>query len=354
MLPDLRTIIQAHDPGTFAAMVGALTGALGTGTAVADKFREMKKSFLKYQDNLKALEYDKAYELQRGHEKISGSRGIIRFNDVSVTYPLEKTPVFEHLSMQINPGELTVITGESGVGKTTLLNLLQHMMEPGNGQITINGVNVSKIQDEDLYKHIAIVHQTQQFLNRKSIMENLKLVREGITDEEIYEVMKALDLHEIIQSKKDGYNTPPGQLSGGQKQRLAFAQALLKEAPIVLLDEPTSGLDAKTEQKVFDRIKKLAREQGKTVIIISHDLTHMAVSDRVIFLEKGKIIEDGRPRDLIRGTGKFHEFYKKKADTLLAPLRALEGPPEDEPVSRMPIAAKEKIVGARKNSGNSG
>ena len=319
IVPDL---MQTQNAGVFVSVAGAAATALGCGTTLAYFWRQIKQSFFKYQDSVNALKYEKAFELQKGQEKTDALlKGHIEFHDVSVAYPLEKKMVFENLNLKLHPGSLTVLAGKSGVGKTTLIRLLQHMMEPTSGHITIDGYDVSKLDRDTLFRNVAIVHQEQKFLERKSILENLRLVRPDITDEEIFSVMKELDLHDDIVQKKEGYEAKPQTLSGGQQQRLGIAQALLKGASIVFLDEPTANLDPQNKALVFKNIKKRAEDQ--TIVVISHDLPEMAMADRLIYLEKGKIVEDGSPAELLHRKGPFRKFYQRQKKTMEAPLYKL-------------------------------
>ena len=315
-------LIQTQNSGAFFAITGAASTALGWGTTLAYFLRGMNRSYFKYRDSMKALQYDKAFELQKGQEKTEDRlKGHIKFHDVSVTYPLEQKKVFENFNLELHPGSLTVLAGRSGVGKTTLIRLLQHMMEPTSGHITIDGHDVSKLERDTLFRNIAIVHQDQKFLERKSILENLRLVRPGITDEEIFAVMKELDLHDDIMQKKEGYDSKPQDLSGGQQQRLGIAQALLKGASIVFLDEPTANLDPQNKALVFGKIKEQAKKQ--TIVVISHDLPEMAMADRLIYLDRGKIVEDGAPAELLHKKGPFRKFYQRQKKTMEAPLYKL-------------------------------
>ena len=321
IVPDL---VLTHDAGTFAAIAAAAATALGKGTTVGSYWRQIKSNFLQYQNTVKALQYDRAFELQRGHEKISDIRGVIKFQDVSATYPLESKPVFQNINLELYPGTVTVLAGKSGVGKTTFIRLLQHMMEPSSGKIFIDGHDVSQIEREELFKNIAIVHQEQQFLERKSILENLRLVRPDLTNEEIFHVMRELGLHEDVLKKKDGYDSKPKELSGGQKQRLGIAQALLQDSKVVICDEPTANLDPESKAVVYKKIKELAAEKGKVVIVISHNLVEMALSDRIIYMDKGKIVEDGSPAELIHQRGRFWEFFKREKEAIERPFTELD------------------------------
>ena len=314
-------LMQTQNAGAFVSVAGAAAVALGCGTTLAYFWRQIKQSFFKYQDSINALKYDKAFELQKGRDKTETLRGHIKFHDVSVSYPLEQKKVFENFNLELHPGSLTVLAGRSGVGKTTLIRLLQHMMEPTSGKITIDGHSVSDIQRDTLFKNIAIVHQEQRFLERKSILENMRLVRPDVTDEEIFQMMKELGLHDEIMQKKEGYDAKPQDLSGGQQQRLGIAQALLMDSNVVILDEPTANLDPQNKTRVFKKIKEVAT--NKTVLVISHNLVEMALADRLVYLDDGRIIEDGTPAELLHKQGPFREFYLREKQTMESPIYSL-------------------------------
>jgi ATP-binding cassette subfamily B protein len=188
-------------------------------------------------------------------------------------------------------------------------------MEAQSGTIEFDGQNIRSLSQEDLNAQISFVPQKPQFLNR-SIYENLKYANPQATKEEIETCMKKAGLYDEIMSKKDGFNARPDTLSGGQQQRLAIAQAFLRSAPIVLMDEPTSAVDRYTGREVLDTI--LAFGSDKTLIMVSHNPSEIAKADRVVVLAEGKVIEDGRPADLIKKDGYFSGLYREEINLFSA------------------------------------
>jgi ATP-binding cassette subfamily B protein len=226
--------------------------------------------------------------------------GSVSLVNVCFSYPNGER-VLQDFSLHIPAGQKVGIVGRSGVGKSTVIALLQRLYDPEHGQALIDEQNIAEVTQESLRRTIAVVHQDVSLFHR-SIMENLRYGRPSATDEEVYDAAEAAHCTEFVNRLPDGFDTMAGsrglKLSGGQRQRLAIARAFLCEAPIILLDEPTSALDTKSEQLIQDALARLFN--GRTVIAATHRLSTLATFDRVIVLDHQRIVEDRAAVDLLR------------------------------------------------------
>jgi ATP-binding cassette subfamily B protein len=243
--------------------------------------------------------------------------GHVEFEGVSFSYDPEQ-PLIEDLTFSAQPGQTVAIVGPTGAGKTTMVNLLQRVFDPQVGQILVDGTDIGKVTRKSLRRSIATVFQDAGLLNR-SISDNIRLGREDATLEQVMEAASAAAAADFIETRDDGYDTRVGErgnkLSGGERQRIAIARAILKDAPILVLDEATSALDVETENRVKAAIDNL--RQNRTTFIIAHRLSTVAIADRVLVMEHGRIVEDGTPRDLIAGTGRFAKLHAAWRDSLV-------------------------------------
>jgi ATP-binding cassette subfamily B protein len=215
----------------------------------------------------------------------------------------ETTKVFDNFNLEIEPRTKVGIVGYSGAGKSTLVNLLLRFfdIEEGNGSIEIDGYDIRDITQRSLRNNISYIPQDVTLFHR-SIRENIIYGKPNATEEELIEASKKACCHKFIMQLKDNYNALVGErgtkLSGGQRQRIAIARAILKNSPILILDEATSALDSVTETEVQTALKNLMKD--KTVIAVAHRLSTLNNMDRIVVLDKGKIIEDGTQRELLQ------------------------------------------------------
>lgn len=237
-------------------------------------------------------------------------RGEVEFRDVSFGFASTSQGV-HNVSFTAKAGETVAIVGPTGAGKTTLINLLQRVYDPQEGKILIDGVDIGKVTRKSLRHSIATVFQDAGLLNR-SISENIRLGREGASEEEIARAAEAAAAAEFIETRLNGYETPVGErgnrLSGGERQRIAIARAILKNAPILVLDEATSALDVETEARVKTAIDRL--RENRTTFIIAHRLSTVRDANKVIFLENGRVAEMGSYDELSASGGRFASLLK--------------------------------------------
>ena len=239
--------------------------------------------------------------------KISG--GEIELKDVKFGYDNKK--VFNKLSLKIKAGEKVGIVGASGSGKSTLINLLQRAYDIQSGEILIDGQNVAKVKQNSLHEAISLIPQDTSLFHR-TIGQNISYGRLHAKQSEIEQAAKQAYADEFIKELPKGYQTLVGEkgvkLSGGQRQRVAIARAILKNSPILILDEATSALDSEAEEYIQMAMANLM--QNKTVIAIAHRLSTLKGMDRIIVLDKGKIVEQGKMEDLLKSGGKFQHLWE--------------------------------------------
>ncbi|TVU36092.1 hypothetical protein EJB05_18006 [Eragrostis curvula] len=258
---------------------------------------------------------------KRKRLKLEKLEGRIQYADVSFSYPTRATvPILGRLNLALNPNEVVAIVGLSGSGKSTIINLLLRLYEPTNGQILIDGVPLTELDTRWFRERIGYVGQEPR-LFRMDVSSNIKYgCPREVSQEEVVWAAKQAYAHDFIMSLPDGYNTivDDALLSGGQKQRVAIARALLRNPSILLLDEATSALDAESEHYVKSVITKVSSDSKakRTVIIIAHRLSTIQAADRIIVMENGNIVEDGKHSELITKNGLYSRLAKRQNDNL--------------------------------------
>lgn len=233
----------------------------------------------------------------------------IEFRNIKFKYHKD-TIVFKNLNLTIAAGEKIGLVGHSGAGKSSLLNLLLKYFQQTSGEILIDGQDTNYVTQDSLRENIAVIPQDIILFNR-TLMENIKYGKLNATKEQIIEASKKAHIHEFIMTLPEKYNTHVGErgvkLSGGQRQRVGIARAILKDAPILILDEATSSLDSNTEKLIQDSLDFFVENKKKTVIAIAHRLSTLKHMDRVIVIDKGRIIQEGTHQELARTAGGFYE-----------------------------------------------
>ena len=249
-----------------------------------------------------------------GDKKKEKLKGNIEFKNVSFSYN-NNDMILENLSFKINENETVAIVGKTGSGKSTILSLIDKLYEINSGKIIIDNIDINDFDKDSLRNNISIITQSPYIFNF-TIKENLSLVKPDMTKTEMINACSLASLHEFIVSLPNGYDTILGEdginLSGGQRQRLAIARALLKDTEIILFDEATSALDNTTQKEIMEAINNM---KGKyTIIIVAHRLSTIKNSDRIIFIENGKVKSEGTHEQLIKKCKEYKNLYESEIE----------------------------------------
>ena len=240
----------------------------------------------------------------------------ISFNNVSFSYGKEHEKVLDKISFNIDKGEIIALVGPSGAGKSTLVDLIPRFYDTLGGSITIDGTDIREIQIGSLRSMMGIVTQ-ETFLFDDSIKANIAYGVNNLSDKEIEEAAKAANAHDFIVKLADGYDTIIGErgvsLSGGQKQRIAIARAIVKNPPILILDEATSSLDSESEKHVQSAIENLMNH--RTVFVIAHRLSTVHNASKILVLDKGKVVQEGKHEELVNTDGLYKQLHKMQFQT---------------------------------------
>lgn len=240
--------------------------------------------------------------------------GDIKFNDVSFSYD-NKNKVLDNINCKMEKGKLTALVGSSGSGKTTMARLIARFWDVTEGEITIGGVNIKDLSEQDLLANVSLVFQDISLMNA-SIADNISLSKQCASREEIINAAKSACIHERITKLPNGYDSIYGEadviLSGGEKQRITIARAFLANTPIILLDEATAQADAESEVEIQKALCKLSKD--KTVIIIAHRLSSIVNADEILVMEGGEIIQRGSHEDLSSLSGMYRDMWLAQTD----------------------------------------
>ena len=291
-----KGLMTVGDFVVIAAITPSVTGAVWnfgeTIIRVIHNHAGMKSALESLDVDVIHIEEGKSEEIVKDPE--------IRFSAVSFAYNANKEEVIEDLGFAIKPGEKVGLVGKSGAGKSTVVKLLLRMYDPQKGAITIGNKNVRDFTLAALRNQISFVPQDTALFHR-TLFENIQYAKPAASREEVIAASKRAHAHDFIEKFPNGYETKVGErgvkLSGGQRQRIALARAMLKNSPVLVLDEATSALDTESEEVVQKGLEELFK--GRTVLAIAHRLSTLRSMDRIIVLDKGKIIEDGSPQELL-------------------------------------------------------
>lgn len=251
---------------------------------------------------------EKELEEENITEKIDRAKGSVEFRNVRFGYNPEKT-IIKDFNVKVKPGEKVAIVGPTGSGKTTIVNLLMRFYEINNGQILIDGIDTKNLSRENVRKQFCMVLQ-DSWIFEASVRENITFGEENITEEELINVCKRLNLDHFIRTLREGYDTVLNDkqtLSQGQLQLLTIARAMVSNAPILILDEATSSVDTRTEIIVQESMDELAR--GRTSFVIAHRLSTIKNANLILVMKDGDIVEKGKHNELLSKGGFYAKLY---------------------------------------------
>jgi subfamily B ATP-binding cassette protein MsbA len=293
--------------GIFASILVAIYMMFSPMKQLGDAYGVLQetRASLERIDTLLNAEHEK-----EGRIELKGFNKSIKFEHVSFTFPGNSTPVLTDVDLEIRRGEVIAIVGRSGVGKSTLVDLIPKFYVPSSGVLTIDDININDIEIHSLREQMGIVSQDIILFN-DSVRENIAFGKPGVSEPDIIEAARMAFADEFIQKMPQKYDTLIGdrglKLSGGQRQRIAIARAVLKNPPILILDEATSSLDSVSEalvQKALDELMK-----GRTTIVVAHRLSTIRHADRILIIERGQIVDVGKHEDLLVKNQTYRELY---------------------------------------------
>jgi len=301
-------------------------GSLGgfvtvTAFLILPSIKKLAKSYGNLQESLAGA--SRVFELLDQHPSITDNPDAIELRKIekgvvfkNVNFAYDSIPVLKDINLTIKKGQIIAIVGESGAGKSTMLDLLPRFYDTINGTIEIDGTDIRLLKRDSLLEMIAIVSQ-QTFLFNRSFKENILCGRRNASLKDIEDAAKAANIHDFITSLPKGYDAIVGEqgvkLSGGQRQRVTIARAILKNAPILILDEATSSLDSESEKLVQEALDNLMT--GKTTFVIAHRLSTIRHADSIVVLKNGCIVETGTHDELIEKEGEYKKLYRIQFET---------------------------------------
>ena len=277
---------------------------------IADKFNTLQMGIIASDRVFAILETENDSETE-GHKELTEVKGAIQFKDVHFEY-VAGEEILHGISFEVKEGETIAIVGATGAGKTTITNLLNRFYDLSSGAIYIDGVNIEEYTLSSLRKHIATVLQ-DVFLFADSVLNNITLKNPAITEEEVIAAAKSIGVHDFLMSLPEGYHYNVKErgtmLSAGQRQLIAFLRAYVHKPQILILDEATSSVDSHSEQLIQEATDKMTK--GRTSIIIAHRLTTVKKADKIIVLDKGRIVETGTHEELLQiENGYYRNLYE--------------------------------------------
>lgn len=295
---------------SIALVLYNYSGKVSSSSYFVGSFLEQIKDFNLSAERVFALIDGNEFKKEKfGDIHLDKVNGDFEFKDVTFSYSSKK--ILNKINFRINANETVAFVGKSGAGKTTIFNLLCKMYDINSGTITIDGIDIRKLDKDSIRGNITIISQNPYIFNM-SIKDNLRLVKSNLTNKEMKEACKLACLDDYINTLPDKYDTIIGEggvnLSGGQKQRLAIARALVQKTEIILFDEATSALDNETQEKIQNAINNMKNEY--TILIIAHRLSTIINADRILFLDNGKIINEGSHSYLLKNCDEYRKLYE--------------------------------------------
>ena len=304
-----QVIEGAVTPGDLFAFVLFAGILIGPFSSAARVFAQVKEAQGATQRVFEILDAEADIRDIPNAHVLSAVKGHVRAEQVGFSYD-PRTPVLSHLSFEAQPGELVAFVGPTGAGKTTVINLLHRFYDPVKGRITVDGHDLKEVTVDSWYRQVALVPQ-ETVLFGGTILDNIRYGNPEASEEAVQEASKAAHAHEFISAFPDKYATVVGEkginLSGGQRQRIAIARAILKNPRLLLLDEATSSLDTESERLVQEALERLM--QGRTTFVVAHRLSTIQRADRILVLDKGRVVEQGTHAQLLERKGLYHYLY---------------------------------------------
>lgn len=298
--------VTPGDLFAFILFAGILIGPFSSAARVFTQIKEAQGATQRVFEILDAQPelYDRP-----GAQTLVSVDGHVRMEHVTFGYD-PRHAVLTNLSFEAKPGELVALVGPTGAGKTTVINLLHRFYDPTDGRLIIDGTDFRDVRLESWYRQIALVPQ-ETILFGGTILDNIRYGKMDADEATVWEASKAAHAHDFITTLPDGYRTVVGEkgvnLSGGQRQRIAIARAILKDPRILLLDEATSSLDTDSERLVQEALQRLM--EGRTTFVVAHRLSTIQRADRILVLDKGKLVEEGTHAQLLERQGLYHYLY---------------------------------------------
>ena len=305
-----RIIYTGATPGALMSFLAAFLLAYEPAKRLARLNIDLSQSLLGARLYFELMDSPPSEPREEGKPALALKDARVEFRDVRFAYRAGE-PVIKGMSFVAEPGRVTALVGTSGGGKSTVLNLLLRFYEASGGAILIDGQDIAACTRQSLRGQIAYVGQ-ETFLFRASVRDNIAFGRPDASEAEIVAAAKAAHAHDFIMASPRSYDTEVGEqglkLSGGERQRVAIARAVIKNAPIILLDEATAALDAESERHVQEALNELCK--GRTTIVIAHRLATIMHADRILVVEGGNVVEQGRHDELLRKSGRYASFYR--------------------------------------------
>ena len=304
--------------GTLVAFLGYVGGLFGPVLGLSGVYKTLRTARVSVEEVYAILDAQDHLGDAPDAREVVGLTGDVEWCGVRFAYPDGGPPLLDGIDLHVRPGERLAIVGPSGSGKSTLVSLVQRFYDPTEGVVRVDGMDVRRLKQASLRRHIGVVFQDSLLFN-ESVLANIAYGRPRASRAAIEAAARAANAHDFVRRLPDGYDTLVGErgsrLSVGERQRIAIARTLLKDPAILVLDEPTSALDAETEHLVQEALARVTR--GRTTLVIAHRLSTVVDADRIVVLKDGRIVEEGRHAELVAGLGYYASLVEKQTRGLL-------------------------------------
>ncbi len=309
-------------------------------------YREIKQGLVDVESMFELLDRDPEIADAPDARPLRVEAGEVRFDDVVFSYDAQR-PILKGISFTVPAGRTVAIVGPTGAGKSTISRILFRFYDIMGGRVTIDGQDISKVQQASLRAVIGMVPQDTVLFN-DTVLYNIRYGRPSASREEVIEAARKAQIHDFIESLPEGYETPVGErglkLSGGEKQRVAIARTILKSPPILMLDEATSALDTQTEKAIQSALKAVS--QGRTTLVIAHRLSTVIDADEIVVLVKGEIVERGRHEELLARNGVYAGMWSRQREQAEAEEQLARAEHEEDLGGTRPAREQERETDA--------